>query len=102
MRDTMTHALFAGCLGSTFRVRPAAGQAVEVKLIEATLLPVHPGRDGARPRREPFSLIFRGPVQWFLPQRTYPVEHDTLGRFDLFIVPVGPDPEGMRYQAVFN
>jgi hypothetical protein len=30
------------------------------------------------------------------------VEHDNLGAFDLFLVPIGPEKERMCYQAVFN
>ena len=38
----------------------------------------------------------------FLPQGTYPMEHETLGRLEVFLVPLGPDAQGMRYEAVFN
>ncbi len=51
---------------------------------------------------EQFSLIFRAAREPVLPQRTYHVEHETLGSMDLFLVPIGPDDSGMRYQAVFN
>jgi hypothetical protein len=37
-----------------------------------------------------------------LEQRTYEVEHQDMGLFALFLVPIGPDDEGMRYEAVFN
>jgi hypothetical protein len=37
-----------------------------------------------------------------LPQRIYRIEHATLGAFDLFLVPIGPDAQGLRYQAVFT
>ena len=29
------------------------------------------------------------------------LEHDELGAFELFLVPIGPDDTGMRYEAVF-
>jgi hypothetical protein len=32
----------------------------------------------------------------------YGVEHDRLGTFDLFLVPVGADETGVSYEAVFN
>jgi hypothetical protein len=35
-------------------------------------------------------------------QQIYQVEHPTLGSFELFLVPVGPDEQGMCYEAVFN
>jgi hypothetical protein len=51
--------------------------------------------------RRPFSLIFRSAGSRYLPQRTYSIEHAALGRLDLFLVPIGPDEGGIRYQAIF-
>ncbi len=53
-------------------------------------------------RRAPFSVVFRGPGEPELTQRIYPLDNETLGRLEIFLVPIGPDDEGMRYQAVFN
>ncbi len=35
-------------------------------------------------------------------QQTCAFSHPQLGAFDLFIVPLGPDDEGMRYEAVIS
>jgi hypothetical protein len=68
---------------------------VEVELIELA--------DGrSSPGHEVFSLLFRGPGKPLLAQRLYPFEHDAIGMFDLFIVPVGRDERGIYYEAVFN
>jgi hypothetical protein len=56
----------------------------------------------ASARRRQFSLIFRDQATGHLPQRIYSIEHPTLGWLDLFLVPIGPDQAGMRYQAVFG
>ena len=90
--------MFGECLGSRFRVVPDDGAVVELTLIEATKLTSrgHP----ARP--EPFSLVFRGPAGLRLPQRIYSFEHEALGAFEMFIVPIVPDGQGPRYEAVFN
>ena len=85
-------ATFAGHLNSTFRVRHEP--ATELELVEVF--------DGSTHGHVNFSLLFRGPHQPLLPQQIYPVEHDALGRFDLFIVPIQRDAHGLRYQAVFN
>ncbi len=53
-------------------------------------------------RQEQFSLHFRGDRRRILPQRTYPMKHDAIGEFDLFLVPVGQDASGTFYEAVFN
>lgn len=50
----------------------------------------------------PFALLFYGPGERLLPQRIYRLEHATLGAFDLFIVPLGPDAQGLRYEAIFT
>ena len=49
-----------------------------------------------------FSLIFRGPEAPILAQGTYKFEHPTRGPVDIFIVPVGKDAAGVRYQAIFS
>jgi len=59
-------------------------------------------RSVGRLSRDRFSLVFRGPQQPTYPQQIYPFEHDRLGRFDLFIVPVKRDAHGLYYEAVFN
>jgi hypothetical protein len=47
-------------------------------------------------------LLFRGPRTPVLPQRIYRLEHAVMGPLEIFLVPIGPDAEGMRYQAVFT
>lgn len=51
---------------------------------------------------ERFSVFFDGPADPFLPQQVYPLEHDQLGAFDIFLVPVGRSDSGFKYEAVFN
>lgn len=52
--------------------------------------------------REPFSLLFEGPPDPFLPQRMYSLDHAQLGRFELFLVPVGQHGTNFRYEAIFG
>jgi hypothetical protein len=49
-----------------------------------------------------FSACFRGPLEHFLPQSTYRLEHEGLGGVEIFIVPLRKDGEGIYYEAVFN
>ncbi len=68
---------------------------LELDLVEATAL----GTASASPTgaaRQPFSLVFRGPLTPVALQRIYPLEHATLGAFELFLVPIGPDQQGMQ------
>ena len=54
------------------------------------------------PSRAPFSLLFRGGPSPPLAQGIHALEHAQLGRLELFLVPLGPDAEGQRYEAVFT
>jgi len=102
--EQLTFDRFHALLKTRFRVVAAAATVVELELVEAMrsrTLPRAATSDTAAPP-ESFSLIFYGPDQVFLPQQMYPFEHDALGRFDLFIVPVGRAPGLFHYQAVFN
>jgi len=54
------------------------------------------------PQQEQFSLRFRGDRNQVFPQRIYPMKHDSIGDFDLFLVPIGRDESGTFYEAVFN
>ena len=57
---------------------------------------------GADPERS-FTLRFRTSGAGTLPQGTYPVEHEAVGRMALFLVPVRPQATGaVAYEAVFN
>ena len=52
--------------------------------------------------RNQFSLVFHEAGSTYVPQRIYAIKHPTLGWLDIFLVPIGPDQAGMRYQAVFT
>jgi hypothetical protein len=85
---------FSGHLGDSFRVYLDDASPLDIELISATELGESSGR--------PFSIVFRGPKDSPLPQRIYRMEHEEIGAFDLFVVPIGPDEEGLRYEAIFN
>lgn len=92
---------FVRCLGSRFQVDLGAGHSVDLELIEATGL--RPRASGSeRIRTDPFAILLRGPVSPVLAQRIQHLAHAELGPIELFIVPVGPDEHGQRYEAIFN
>jgi hypothetical protein len=101
MREQFTVTSFNECLGTRFRLHYGSASPLEAELIEVAPLPSRPAPKGVD-RREPFSLVFRAAGTSHLPQKIYQVEHEKLGTFDLFLVPIGPDQEGMTYQAIFN
>jgi hypothetical protein len=93
--ESLTAADLTAWRHGRFRVH-AEGSGFEVEVIE-----VSEGSGGGLPR-SPFSLIFRGGPSPLLPQRIYRVEHETPGALDIFLVPLGPDEVGQRYEAVFT
>ena len=99
MLETFAVATFAPHQGSPFTVRAGEQSALTMTLSEVT---PHGTAPEDAPRRAPFSLLFHGPPSPVLPQRIYRLEHAALGAFDLFLVPLGPDRAGMRYEAVFG
>jgi hypothetical protein len=91
---------FSQRLGQIFRVRLDDGSTIDLELVSATAAPTRPNE---APRgRAPFSIVFLGPLEPVLPQRIYRFEHDALGTFEIFIVPIGPAESRMQYEAVFG
>jgi hypothetical protein len=95
---------FAGMLNTAFRV-VTDSRTVELRLVGAK--PTAPSRsanvNGEDAVNEEFSLLFSGPVSDPLTQNTHNFEHQRIGRFQMFVAPVGPLEPGHRYyEAVFN
>jgi hypothetical protein len=86
---------FSEHVNSKFSVKRESAGAVELQLVEAQSV-------GANPAYEQFSLLFRGPLNSFLEQSIYSFEHDDLGTFEMFIVPVRQDKNGFQYQSIIN
>jgi len=91
-------AQFAALVGQHLDLLPAGGTVpLPATLVEATAAGTPAFRG-----REPFSLVFECPGSDVLPQGMQLLQHPALGAFELFLVPVGRSPAGVRYQAVFN
>ena len=52
--------------------------------------------------KECFALVFLGPRNAPLGQETYAVTHESLGRFEMLVVPIASHREGVYYEAIFN
>ena len=94
----LTHADFADRVGETFEV-PDAGQSLELE--EATESDVAGGSGPDAVARNQFSLVFSGPLDQALGQGTARLVHPDLGDLLLFLVPLGPNADAMRYEAAF-
>lgn len=102
MLENLQSTDFDRLLGQSFRVMLDAQELLQIELIEVTLLGPKPAM-GESERRRPFSLLFRDPLgESYLPQQIYQLEHDALGSLGIFLVPLGPHADGVRYEAVFN
>ena len=95
MTEQLERTAFLENLGSTFRLGIEGGDQFELELLEVSDLQT-------TRRQEIFSVVFRCAAPQVLPQRIYGLGHDKMGEFDLFLVPIGPDGQGMCYEAVFN
>ncbi len=106
MLEKLTIEEFSKHLNNKFNIQYETGKgetdiigSMEAELVEVSKLGE---RQADEDQRQSFSVIFRGPVEPVLPQRVYSLEHEGLGKLDLFLVPIGPDEKGMLYQAVFT
>ena len=100
--DKYSRADFAQHLNSEFRIVTKDQYGVE-SAVDLTLVSAEDGR-GNDPQHgyECFSLLFHGPKSRPLPQENYAFSHPRMGKFDLFIVPVGQAGDVVRYEAIFN
>ena len=99
--DRLTIEDFSPRVGETFAVDAGDGRSIELVLVEAK---TYDADVGAPPEdnRSPFNLKFRGPLEPVLAQQICPLDNETLGRLEIFIVPLGHDESGTDYEAVFN
>lgn len=95
MPENLTKDAFADCLNDEFNIYLTPENIVAAKLEEITEL-------RKMPRNEMFSIFFRVPVDVPFRQNIYEIEHSALGSFELFLVPVGRNEKGVKYEAVFN
>jgi hypothetical protein len=95
--DVFTAETFSPRIGERFHVTLENGQKLDLELVEVTASSARGA--GLRP---PFSILFTGALEPLLPQKTYSFQHEELGSFDLFIVPIGQDEAGTQYEAVFG
>lgn len=93
MVDALRFDAFVRCLGMPFVLSDHADVALE--LVEATSTP-------APEKYESFALLFRGPRDVGLGQGIARLVSEQLGEFDLFLVPVERDQNGVMYEAVVN
>ena len=98
--STITHEDFEPCLGQTFLVTPEGADGLELELTQVK--PLGSTDLVAGVLRQSFSLLFRGPLKPLLSQQLYRMENAAIGELLLFLVPIGPNENGMLYDVTFN
>jgi hypothetical protein len=86
---------FSLCLNDTFRLQAGDGE------LTLTLVEVRPLGTALRPGGA-FALLFVAAEGPSLRQAVYALKHASLGRLDIFLVPIGPVAGGAGYEAVFT
>lgn len=99
MLEKLTGTDFIPYLNQPFMVYLETSEAYALELVSVT----ESGEARDPGGRRPFSLIFSNPRKdAYLSQRIYRLEHEKMGSLELFLVPLGPDLVGMRYEAIFS
>jgi hypothetical protein len=105
--NELSYAALAAQVNTHFRVQVTPARTVRLELLEANAAPesfrVTGGNSARFLQYERFSLIFRGARDEPLEQRIYRFEHEQIGRFEMFIVPVvSRDTTSNYYEAIFH
>ena len=95
MLKDWTHELFAKNLNTNFQAHHPQWGSVSLELVSVSEL-------RETPRQRMFSITFRGPLDCPLEQGSRALSHEAMGNEELFLVPIGREADGFRYEAVFN
>lgn len=99
MSHMQTEAEFSKNLNTKYRLVVDAPQPIDLTLVEVTPRKIEPNEEAGMER---FSAVFMGPREILLPQQTYRVTHPDMGEFEIFLVAIGEEADGFRYEAVYN
>ena len=95
MIEDISKQMFLDCLKTRFGVRVEQSIIFELELTDLV-------EHASTPKQEQFSLFFLAPTNAQPRQGIYNLEHPTLGKFDLFLVPVALNANGLQFEAVIN
>lgn len=97
--EQITYGAFKPFLNDTFRIEVNPFSLIDVDLVSVD--PLGSGQD--QDENQAFAIVFRSEVEDDnLLQRIYTVSHPKMGRIEAFLVSIGADDKGMRYEAVFT
>ena len=91
---------FTEQLNTKFRIHHGNKKTTDIKLIQVKDLRV---QSTGICSRECFAAVFIGAPRSGLRQETYEIEHQTLGKFSMLLVPTSAlSDKGQYYEAIFN
>jgi hypothetical protein len=99
MSDWQTEEEFKQHLNTPFRVQVDAPKPIDLTLVGVASRPSDASEEQGMER---FSVYFSGSLEFLLPQDTYRLAHPQMGEFEVFLVAIAQEPNGYRYEAVYN
>lgn len=99
MSEFQTAEEFRQHLNTPFRLQVNAPKPIDLMLIGVESRPSDAREEQGMER---FSVLFAGSLEFLLPQAMYRVIHPEMGEFDIFLVAIGQEADGYRYEAVYN
>ena len=93
--ESLNCKIFSEQLHTQFRLLRDGLEPLPLELIEVK-------ESDPSPKIELFSLHFRGPAAPHMPQQIHTLEHDKLGRINIFLTAIAGDAEGITYESVFH
>jgi hypothetical protein len=99
MFERPSRAAFEGQIGQAIRVPFDDDTTLTLRIAEVQDTGLRETEDGPL---ETYNVYFHGPLDVTIPQGTYVLDSDVLGRLLIFLVPLGPEENVMVYEAIFN
>lgn len=99
LQMTITKQTFENIQDKSFEIAFGPEQLSVCELIEVKAINSQTLEHG---QNEPFALLFQTSGDTIFEQNTYMVKNKELDEIPLFLVPVGADENGVRYEAVFT
>ena len=99
MSDFQSEAEFRQHLNTPFRLQVNAPKPIDLTLVGVES---RPSETSEQQGMERFSVFFLGSPEFLLPQSMYRLVHPEMGEFDVFLVAIGKEANGYRYEAVYN
>jgi len=96
MLEKITHQSFEAIVGETVGLN-SGEVSFQAEVESVTLLRQNPDQ-----QRQPFSVVLQALDDSNHGQQIYQLKHPDLGDLSLFLVPIRPGENGMRYEIVFN